>query len=389
MSIQVLQPTYNNLATLWEIYKCLRKKWTGMGYKTQEFEEAWKKYGRFENAHFVNSCTSAIHLALATFKQIDGWDEGDEIITTPLTFVSTNHAILYEDLEPRFADIDNTLCMNPDSVKRRITSRTKAVLYVGIGGNPGNYFDIKQLCYEHNLKFIVDGAHMSGTWLKEMNGDGSGYAKIHAGSDADASCFSFQAVKNLPTADSGMVCFKEKQYDSFARKLSWMGIDKDTYSRTGKGGSYVWEYNVPYVGYKYNGNSIMAAMGLVALRSLNSHNSYRRELAKVYDKHLKDVKGITLVNMQWHCNVNSRHLYQIRVSKHIRDSLIQKLCDNNIYPGVHYITNTKYPMYKYGRKYTVNSTKISNQLISLPLHVNLSKLNVIKTCNIIKEMLDE
>lgn len=394
MSIQVLQPAYNNLQTLWEIYKCLRKKWTGMGYKTEEFENAWKSYGKFQNAHFVNSCTSAIHLALESFKRIDNWQDGDEIITTPLTFVSTNHSILYSNLEPRFADIDNTLCLSAKSVEKRITKRTKAVLYVGIGGNPGNYYDIKQLCYNHGLKFIVDGAHMSGTWLKKMNGDGSGYAQVHAGSDADASCFSFQAVKNLPTADSGMVCFKEKQYDTIARKLSWMGIDKDTYNRTGKGGSYVWKYDVPYVGFKYNGNSIMAAMGLVALRNLESHNSYRRELAKLYDSHLtnsegKFLTGITPVMIQWHCQKNSRHLYQIRVAKSVREKIIDRLCENKIYPGVHYITNTKYNMYEYGKKYTVNSTKISNQLISLPLHVNLSKLDVVKTCRIIMESLND
>ena len=130
MSLQVLQPKYNNLQTLWEIYKCLRKRWTGMGYKTEEFEQLWKDYGRFPNAHFVNSCTSALHLALACFKKVNSWDEGDEIITTPLTFVSTNHAILYENLEPRFADVDDTLCLDPNSVKKRITKRTRAVLYV-------------------------------------------------------------------------------------------------------------------------------------------------------------------------------------------------------------------------------------------------------------------
>lgn len=396
MSLQVLQPKYDNLRTLWEIYKCLRKNWTGMGYKTEEFEQAWKEYGRFQYAHFVNSCTSALHLALASFRRIDNWDDGDEIITTPLTFVSTNHAILYMNLEPRFADVDDTLCLDPKSVKKRITNRTKAVLYVGMGGNPGNYKEIKQICYDYGLKFIVDAAHMSGTWLKEMNGDGSGYAIQHAGADADAACFSFQAVKNLPTADSGMLCFKEKHYDRLARKLSWMGIDKDTYSRA-KGGSYIWKYDVPYVGFKYNGNSIMGAMGLVALKRLESDNKYRRKLANTYDKQLKDLKGVSLVNIPWECYRNSRHLYQIRVTEGnnfpftlLRDKLINKLYENKIYPGVHYVTNTEYNMYEYGKRYTKNATKISSQLISLPLHLNMTRRDVHDVVRVVKEiMLDE
>ena len=395
MSLQVLQPQYNNLLTLWEIYKCLRKNWTGMGYKTIEFEKAWIEYSKVKNAHFVNSCTSALHLALSTFKMTDNWQEGDEIITTPLTFVSTNHAILYENLEPRFADVDDTLCLDPDAVKKRITKRTKAIMYVGIGGNSGNYFDIKQLCYDHGLKFIVDGAHMSGTWLKEMNGDGSGYATIHAGSDADASCFSFQAVKNLPTADSGMLCFKEAHYDKLARKLSWMGIDKDTYSRS-KGGNYLWKYDVPHIGFKYNGNSIMAAMGLVALKKLEKDNSYRRSLAAVYQKQLKNVPGIQLVEIPWECEKNSRHLFQIRLIKgnkfpftQLRDKLINKLYSKDIYPGVHYITNTDYSMYEYGKRYTKNATKISNELISLPLHLNMTRREVHKVTEVVKEVMSE
>ena len=154
---------------------------------------------------------------------------------------------------------------------------------------------------------------------------------------------------------------------------------------------------MPYIGYKYNGNSIMAAMGIVALKSLEKHNNHRRSLAQVYEKQLKDVPGISTIKIPWQCERNSRHLFQIRVTKgnkfpftNLRDKLINKLYANQIYPGVHYITNTEYNMYDYGKQFTKNATKISNELVSLPLHLNMTRRDVHKVVNVVKEiMLDE
>ena len=104
--------------------------------------------------------------------------------------------------------MDETLCLDPKSVEDRITNKTRAVMYVGMGGNAGNLNEIKLLCEKHNLKLILDAAHMAGTYTKNVF-DGAGYTTDHTGWEADVSIFSFQAVKNLPTADSGMICFKD------------------------------------------------------------------------------------------------------------------------------------------------------------------------------------
>ena len=132
---------------------------------------------------------------------------------------------------------------------------------------------------------------MAGTYTKEVHG-GCAYAKLHCGWEADVTIFSFQAVKNLPTADSGMICFKQEKYDKLVRQLSWLGIDKDTYSRSDVKGSYKWRYDVPNVGFKYHGNSIMASIGLVQLKYLDEDNDYRNEIAKFYDNLLDDVNGV-------------------------------------------------------------------------------------------------
>src|SRR5437867_4235492 len=202
------------------IRECLETGWTGLGFKTIEFEEAWKRYTRLPHAHFVSSATAALHLAVRLLKDRFGWRAGDEVISTPLTFVSTNHAILYEGLRPVFADVDEYLCLDPESVASRITPRTRAVVFVGLGGNAGRLDAVAALCRDRGLQLIVDAAHMTGT---RVNGR-------HVGGEGDASVFSFHAVKNLPTADAGMICFADGELDAAVRHWTWLGIDKDTYS---------------------------------------------------------------------------------------------------------------------------------------------------------------
>lgn len=359
--IQLFVPTFRVEETLEEIRVCLEKGWTGMGFKTVELEEAWKNYTGLPHAHFLNSATAALHLAVLLLKEQGRWMEGDEVITTPMTFVSSNHAILYEKLKPVFADVDDMLCMDPLSLEERITPKTRAVMYVGLGGNTGQLQKIAQICKERNLKLILDASHMAGTRWAE-NGR-------HIGAEADVAVFSFQAVKNLPTGDSGMICFRDAELDAEARKWSWLGINKDTYARTASQGSYKWYYDVEYPGFKYNGNSIMAAIGLVALRYVEQDNAYRRQISAWYDLFLKDIPQIRRVPMSSDC-IPSRHLYQIEVSH--RDEVMLALNQANIYPGVHYRDNTLYQMYSYAQGTCPRSMKASDSIISLPLHLRLT-----------------
>ena len=392
-SINVLKPKFRTQEVLDEIKVCLDKGWTGMGFKTVEFEEAWKKYTRLPHAHFLQSNTVGLHLALHIFKKMEGWKDGDEVITTPLTFVSTNHAIMYENLKPVFADVDEYLCLDPKSIEERITNKTKAVMFVGMGGNAGRLDEIKTICEMKGIKLILDAAHMAGTTTKNVF-DGVGYTANHVGWEADVSVFSFQAVKNLPTADSGMICFKEEEYDKLVRQLSWLGIDKDTYSRTDDDGTYKWKYDVPNVGFKYHGNSIMAAIGLVQLKYLDEDNDKRNEIARTYDKLLKDKQWFQKVKTSNHTNKSAKHLYQglIRAPKRLlklpsekRDKVINELYRNNIYPGVHYIDNTTYPMYNNWEGKCSNADWYSNELITLPLHLNLTEEDIERTIKVMRK----
>ena len=377
--INVLKPKFRTEEILKSIKECLDNGWTGMGFKTEKFEEAWKKYTDLPNAHFISSNTVGLHLALNVFKNKNKWNRGDEIITTPLTFISTNHSIMYENLHPVFADVDESLCLDPKSVESRITDKTRAIIYVGIGGNTGQLGDIEDICKKYNLKLILDAAHMAGTYIKSMF-NGVGYTTEHVGKQADAVVFSFQAVKNLPTADSGMICFKDTKDDKLARKLSWLGINKDTFSRSTQG-SYKWKYNVEEIGFKYHGNSIMASMGLVQLQYLDEDNDYRNYIAKEYISRLRGISKIKIVYDSPLIEKSSRHLFQIRVDKNKRDYIIEQLYNNEIYPGVHYIDNTTYPMYKYAFGSCPNAHQYSDELITLPIHLDITLEDINKICN--------
>jgi len=362
--VQLFAPTFRIEECLAEVRTCLEMGWTGIGFKTVEIEEKWKEYTGLPHAHFVNSATSGLHLAVKILKDKYNWGSDAEIISTPLTFVSTNHAIKYENLKITFADVDQYMCLDPADVERKINANTKAVVFVGIGGNTGSLQEVAAICAKHQLKLIVDAAHMAGTR----------YLGATPGKDcADAIVYSFQAVKNLPTADSGMLCFKEEEFDATARRLSWLGINKDTYSRTGSKGAYKWKYEVDELGYKYHGNSIMAAIALVQLKYLDADNAYRRQIAAWYDQLFADAAKITPVPVAAGCE-SSRHAYMIRVGN--RDELLLALNECEIYPGVHYRDNTEYKMYDYASGTCPNARAASLQLLSLPLHLRLTRKDI-------------
>lgn len=376
MTIQLFTPNFRVDECLEQVKECLEKGWTGMGFKTNEIEEEWKKYTQLGNAHFLSSATAGLHLALEIFKNDLAWNDDDEIITTPLTFVSTNHAIKYANLKPVFADVDEYLCLSPESVLKNITSKTKAVMFVGIGGNTGQYDEIRKICDENGLKLILDAAHMAGSRLHGK----------HVGFDSDAVVFSFQAVKNLPTADSGMICFKENKYDSKARKLSWLGINKDTFSRASNKGAYKWRYDVEEVGYKYHGNSIMAGLALVGLKYLDRDNSYRRQLAKWYVEELVAAKNVRVVPDGDNCE-SSHHLLQVRVKN--RDVILSQLNESDVFPGVHYADNTEYTPYIQSELLCPNSRKASNEIISLPMHMGITKHDIKTIVDLLKSFTEE
>jgi dTDP-4-amino-4,6-dideoxygalactose transaminase len=374
-AIQLFLPTFRIEECLAEIRECLEKGWTGIGFKTIAFENAWKLYTGLPQAHFVNSATAGLHLAIRLLKEQGEWADGDEIITTPLTFVSTNHAILYEHLQPVFADVDEYLCLDPESVRERITDRTRAIVFVGMGGNTGQLTAIVEIAQQFGLKLILDAAHMTGTRFHGR----------HVGAESDVAVFSFQAVKNLPTADSGMVCFADPELDCEVRKWTWLGINSDTFTRTASRSAYKWYYDVEHPGFKYHGNSLMAGIGLVSLKYVDQDNAYRRQVAAWYEAQLANLPGLDIVPIAPGCE-SSRHLFQVMVDH--RDEVMASLNTMMIFPGVHYRDNTLYSMF-HSSGACPKARQASARLISLPVHLRLSYQDVRRVGRSLMEIIEQ
>lgn len=375
MPIQVLKPKFHVEECLDAVRECLEKGWTGMGFKTVEFENDWKAYTGHKNAYFLNSNTVGLHLAMQILKMENGWQDGDEVITTPITFVSTNHSILYENLHATFADVDEYLCLDPVDVEKKINDKTRAVIFVGYGGRVGQLDKIIELCKKHDLKLILDAAHMSGT---KVNGVCPG-----TWDGVDVTVYSYQAVKNLATGDSGMICFADEKLDKMARQIAWLGINKDTYARSNKG-TYAWKYDVDYVGYKYNGNAIMGAIAQVQLKYLDEENNRRRQIVERYNEAFKDNKNIQIVRAPYHDEC-SYHIYELIVPD--REALLNELAAHDIYGGVHYRDNTEYSMYLYANGTCPYAHKVSQHLITLPLHMWLTDEDVEQIISIVNNFL--
>ncbi len=375
MSIQVLKPKFHVEECLESVKECLDAGWTGMGFKTVQFEEAWKKYTGHPYAYYINSNTVGLHLAMQILKMNGGWADGDEVITTPITFVSTNHAIMYENLHPVFADVDEYLCLDPVDVEKKITDKTRAVIFVGYGGRVGQLDKIIEICKKHGLKLILDAAHMSGT---RVNGVCPG-----TWDGVDVAVYSYQAVKNLATGDSGMICWNNERDDKVSRQIAWLGINKDTYARSNKG-TYAWKYDVDYVGYKYNGNAIMAAIGLVQLQYLDEENGRRRQIVEMYNAAFEGMENVKIVKAPYHDEC-SYHIYELIVPD--REALLGELAKYEIYGGVHYRDNTEYSMYKYANGTCPYAHEVSQHLITLPMHMWLTDEDVQRIIEIVKNFI--
>ncbi|MEM9849879.1 MAG: DegT/DnrJ/EryC1/StrS family aminotransferase [Bacteroidota bacterium] len=369
MSIQVFKP-YIRPSSMEAVQEVLSSGWIGLGPKTKQFEHDFLSYLGVAETHYavgLNSNTSGLHIAL----DLAGVQSGDEVCTVALTFVSTNHVILYKQATPVFVDVDQrTANMCPTDLERKITDRTKAIIVVHLSGYPADMERINALARKHNITVIEDCAHATGG--RYPNGRKIG--------DSDNICvFSFQAVKNLPVGDGGMLTTPKEDFYNKAKKLRWLGIDKDTFSRSKHKGSYSWEYSVPYVGYKYHMTDINAAIGIEQLKFLDEDNARRAAIAATYRTQLQNVAGVTHYQYADH-TLSSFHFYPILVEN--RKALIDHLRTHDIYPGVHYKRNDQYDNYE---TTDLPCTAIIDQkTLTLPIHVTLEDEAVQKVIDTVK-----
>lgn len=356
-AIPVFRPSYDH-----EEIEALRRPfesgWIGLGPLTQEFEDRMKEYVGASHAVATNSCTSALHLAL----KVIGIDDA-EVITTPITFVSTNHAILYNNGIPVFCDVEpDTLNIDTTRIEQLITSRTKVILVVHYGGHACDMDVILDIARRYRLHVVEDNAHGCGGWYKGQR----------LGSLGDLSCFSFHAVKNLATGEGGMVLTNNAEWDRRLRSLRWMGISQGTWNRSHNNKEYSWAYDIEEVGFKFHMNDVQAALGLVQLRKLDRLNAARRQVAQFYCAAFKDFEWLKLPVERDYAN-RSWHNFVIRLPVDYRDRMISFLKSEGISTSVHYYPNHLYPIYAPYVKHPLPVAEtVWKTILTLPLYPDLT-----------------
>lgn len=362
--IQLFKPHVSPEA-IQSVTDVLRSGWIGLGPKTEEFEVAFAKYVGARHAVAVNSATAALHLALVAA----GVWEGDEVLTTSLTFVSTNEVILHQRAVPVFVDVDDsTLSIDLEKAEKLVGPRTKAMMVVHYGGNPADLTAAYAFAARHKIKVIEDAAHACGASFMGQKVGSFG-----------TTCFSFHAVKNLPAGDGGMVTTNDDDEAAHYRRLRWLGISKTTFDRTA--GGYKWQYDVPHLGFKCHMNDINAAIGLAHLKRLDEWNERRRQIARHYREHI-DARFVRHTDGA----VSANHLCAIRVPD--RDSVIRRLREVGVEAGVHYAPNHRYGAFSKAKLGDLSVTERAySELLSLPLHLLLSDGDVDTVCRELSSIL--
>jgi perosamine synthetase len=353
--IPVFRPKMNKEEILPELEKIFDSGWIGLGPKTEEFEHKFADYIGVKYAVGVNSCTAALHLA----NLVLGFGPGDEVIVPSMTFVSTALAPLYCGATPVFADIEeDTLCIDPADIEKKVTSRTKSVIPVHYGGHACRMDEIMEIARRRNLYVIEDVAH----------GCGGKYKGRKLGSIGVMGCFSFHAVKNLPTGDGGMITTNDEGIYNELKKLRWVGIDKGTWDRSGRKG-YSWQYSIDKLGFKCHMNDITAIIGLAQLKVLDEHNLIRREYARRYDevfKHMAWIKTPVEKDYAYSC----RHNYVVKVP--MRNELNEYLCTKGISTGVHYEPIHHFKVFGDVQTDLPITEKVWPELLTLPLYPSMT-----------------
>jgi dTDP-4-amino-4,6-dideoxygalactose transaminase len=311
----------------------------------------------------VGSGTDSLHLAYI----LAGITDGDEVISPVFTCTATNIPLLYQRAKIVFADIQaDTLNIDPIDVARKITDKTKAVVCVHYAGLPCDMTPLQEICSTHGIPLIEDAAHAIG----------AKYHGVPIGGISDYTCYSFQAIKTITTADGGMLTIKNPALLDKARRLRWFGLER-------RGGFRAsWSQDITEVGYKYQMTDLSAAMGKVALEELEATLDYRRRLFTRYSEGLANIPGITVIKGKY----NYTHgVWILTVLVENREDLMKKLTENEVENSLVHYRNDQYSIFGGRRDDLPNMDRLESKYLVLPLHMDMTLEDVDNICKVVKE----
>jgi dTDP-4-amino-4,6-dideoxygalactose transaminase len=332
----------------------LDREYLGMGSEVQLFESNLTEYFGRPAVCVVNG-TAAVHLAC----QAAGLGPGDEVLVQSLTFVASFQAIAATGAKPVGCDVlSDTLTLDIADAKKRITSRTKAVMPVHYSGGVGNLDEIYDFARKNNLRVIEDAAHAFGTEYKGKKVGGFG----------DIACFSFDGIKNITSGEGGCIVTEDEDILAKIRDARLLGVEKDTEKRYA--GQRSWEFDVLNQGWRYHMSNIMAAIGIEQLKKFGRFSSHRKECANFYLKELEKIQDLQLLDIDY--TFVTPHIFVILVAEDKRSMLMNHLRSQNIECGVHYQPNHMLTYFK--TNYSLPVTEmISKKILTIPLHADLTR----------------
>ena len=339
----------------------LKSGMLAQGEITKRFEEEFAIKTNKKHAIAVSNGTAGLHTALYSI----GINKEDEVITTPFTFVATANSILMVGAKPVFVDIkEDDFCIDPEKIEDKITKNTKAVLGVNLYGQIYNYEKIDSICKKYNLKLVEDAC-------QSINAERNG---IKSGNFGDISVFSLYATKNIMTGEGGMIVTDSDELNEKCRMFRHHGQDEKT------------RYNYIDFGYNYRITDIASAIGIEQMKRLDYISKKRVENAEIYNDLLKDINGLILPIVNG-ANNHVYHQYTIRVinnTENKREKLINYLKEKNISTGIYYPKPLH--LFEHFKKFGYRkgdfpvSEKMSEEVLSLPIHPLLKKEEIIYIC---------
>lgn len=332
--------------------KVLKSGWISEGRLVKEFEEKLSQSLGFINPVALNSGTSALHLALV----ISRIEPGDEVIIPAQTFVATGLAVLMQRAVPVFADIQcETGNIAPESFRKKITKKTKAVIPVHWGGYPCDLDEIALIAAKNKIIVIEDAAHALG----------ASYREKAIGSISRFTAFSFQAIKHLTTGDGGALCCFRDDDCRRGRLLRWFGIDRLNSKPSLLGER---QYDICECGYKYHLNDIGAAIGLGNLEDLNKNLLRRRAIAVRYINAFKNIPGLRLLNYK-NDRRSSYWIFTILVER--REDFISALKGHGVPASVVHLRIDRNSIFGGIKEELAGQEKFERMQVSLPVHQGL------------------
>jgi len=362
-----------------EVVDSIKSGWLGTGPKVARFEDDFKRYKGASHAAALYSCTAALHLAMLA----SGVGEGDEVITTPLTFCASVNAIIHTGATPVLADVDpRSMNIDPERVAEKITPRTKAIMPVHFAGRACDMDALMAIAQTHGLMLIEDCAHAIETRYKGRE----------AGLFGEMGCFSFYVTKNVITGEGGMVLTKDEALAARIKVLALHGMSKDAWKRFSDSG---WvHYQVIEAGFKYNMMDIQAALGIHQLKRVEKNWRRREDIWKRYNDAFRDLPIATPADAEPDTR-HAYHLYTIMVDEArcgiSRDAFLSAIQKEGIGVGVHYLSIPEHPYYQktfgWSPQQYPRAMQLGRETVSLPIGPRLGDGDVADVIEAVRRVL--